>query len=54
MAKKGGNRIKVKMKSTESPYMYMTMKNKRTTPDRLKLKKYDPVINKHVLFKETR
>ena len=32
----------------------MTTKNKRTTPDRLQLKKYDPVIKKHVLFKETR
>ena len=54
MAKKAGNRVKIKLRSTESPYTYMTTKNKRTTPDRLQLKKYDPVIKKHVLFKETR
>ena len=54
MAKKAGNRETVKMKSTESPHMFTTQKNKRNNPDRLQLKRYDPVLRKHVLYKETR
>lgn len=48
------NRVLVKMKSTESPYIYHTKKNKMNTPDRLEFKKYDPVLRKHVVFKETK
>ena len=44
----------IKLRSTESPYTYTTMKNKRNTPDRIQIKKYDPVVRKHVLFKEQR
>lgn len=51
MAKKD-DRVKIKLRSTESPYVYHTMKNKRNSPDRIQLKKYDPVLRKHVLFKE--
>ncbi|RKX23691.1 MAG: 50S ribosomal protein L33 [Candidatus Zixiibacteriota bacterium] len=51
---KQSQRIMIKMRSTESPYTYTTKKNKRNNPDRLQLKKYDPVVNKHVLFKEQR
>ena len=55
MAKKAkGNRVIIKMKSTESAYTYSTTKNKRNTPDRIQMRKYDPVLRKHVLFKETR
>lgn len=54
MARKEGKRVTVKMKSTESPYRYSTKKNKLNSPDRLQLKKYDPVVRKHVLFKEDR
>lgn len=53
MAKKG-HRITVKLKSTESPYTYSVKKNKQNTPDRLEIKKYDPVVRKHVVFKESR
>ena len=52
--KKTGQRVMIKMRSTESPFTYTTMKNKRNTTDRLQLKKYDPVLKKHVLFKEQR
>lgn len=52
--KKQGNRIQVKLKSSESPYIYYTTKNKTNTPDRLELRKYDPVVKKHVTFKESR
>ena len=49
---KGGNRVQVKLRSSESPHRYYTVKNKRNTPHRLELKKYDPVVRKHVLYKE--
>ena len=51
---KGGNRVQVKLRSSESPHRYYTVKNKRNTPDRMELKKYDPVVRKHVLYKETK
>lgn len=51
---KQSQRVIIKMRSTESPYTYSTTKNKRNTPDRLQLKKFDPVVNKHVIFKEQR
>jgi large subunit ribosomal protein L33 len=53
VAKKGA-RVLIKMKSTESAYTYMTTKNKQNDPERLELKKYDPVVRRHVKFKETR
>ena len=33
-------------------YHYYTSKNKRTMPEKLKLKKFDPVVRKHVEFVE--
>ena len=51
---KNANRVFVKMKSPESGYMYYTSKNRVTTPGRLELRKYDPIVLKHVLFKETK
>lgn len=51
MAKSQAREI-VKLRSTESSYVYTTMKNKRNTTERLQLKKYDPVVRKHVIFKE--
>ncbi len=54
MAKKGG-RDKIKLVSTAATgYYYTTTKNKRTTPDKLEFKKYDPVVRKHVIFKEAK
>ena len=53
MAKKG-NRVLVKLKSTESGHMYYTQKNRRTDQGRLEMKKYDPIVRKHVLYKETK
>jgi large subunit ribosomal protein L33 len=44
----------IRLRSTESPYTYSTTKSKRNNPDRLQIKKYDPIVNKHVLFKEQR
>ncbi len=35
-------------------YRYSVTKNKRLHPDKLEYKKYDPVIRKHVIFRETK
>jgi large subunit ribosomal protein L33 len=34
--------------------MYLTFKNKRNDPNRIELMKYDPIVRKHVLYKETK
>jgi len=48
-------REKIKLVSEEGTgYFYTTTKNKRNTPDKLRLKKYDPVVRKHVWFKESK
>ncbi len=49
---KGGSRVTIKMASTESPHRFSTTKNKRNTPGRLELRRYDPVIRRHVLYRE--
>ena len=33
-------------------HFYTTDKNKRTTPDKIEIKKFDPVVRKHVIYKE--
>jgi len=53
MAKKG-NRVIVKLKSTESGHMYITSRNRQNTTSRLELRKYDPHLRRHVLYRETR
>lgn len=50
--KKEGARIKIKMASSESGFFYTTKKNRRNTPTKLELKKYDPMVRKHVIFRE--
>ena len=40
--------------SANTGYTYITRKNRRNDPDRLTLKKYDPVIRRHVEFREER
>jgi large subunit ribosomal protein L33 len=48
-------REKIKLESTAGtgPF-YTTNKNKRTTPDKLEIRKFDPVARKHVIYKETK
>jgi large subunit ribosomal protein L33 len=53
MAKKGP-RVLIKMRSTESPHMYLTEKNRRNDTNRLELRKYDPVVRRHVIYRETK
>lgn len=55
MAKQKGAREKIKLESTAGTgFFYTTTKNRQKTPDKLELKKYDPVARKHVAFKETK
>lgn len=56
MAARGNHqRPKVKLRSTAGTgYTYVTTKNRRTTPDRIVLRKYDPRVRRHVDFREER
>ena len=51
MAKKR-NSSTYHFKSTESGHAYHTEKSSRNTPDRIEIKKFDPLIKKHVTYKE--
>jgi len=53
MAKKERDKIKL-VSTAETGFYYTTTKNKKNTPDKLEFKKYDPVVRKHVLFKEAK
>ncbi|MBW3089053.1 50S ribosomal protein L33 [Bifidobacterium sp. 82T24] len=45
----------ITMRSTEGTgFTYTTRKNRRNTPERLELMKYDPIVKKRVIFRETR
>jgi large subunit ribosomal protein L33 len=46
---------KIKLESSAGTgHFYTTTKNKRTTPDKMEVKKFDPVARKHVTYKETK
>ncbi|MBH25027.1 MAG: 50S ribosomal protein L33 [Myxococcales bacterium] len=48
-------REKIRLVSTAGTgFFYTTTKNKRNTPQKLKFRKYDPVIRQHVEFKEAK
>lgn len=45
-------KLYIKLKSTASHYFYISRRNPKNTPEKLEIKKYDPVVRKHVSFKE--
>ncbi len=48
-------RDKIKLVSTAGTgHFYTTDKNKRNTPGKLAFRKYDPVVRKHVIYKEAK
>ncbi len=48
-------RDKIKMVSSAGTgFYYTTTKNKRTKPEKLEMKRYDPVVRQHVMFKESK
>ena len=53
MAKPATVLIKL-VSSADTGYFYVTKKNPRTQTEKLQLKKYDPVVRKHVIFKESK
>ena len=51
MAKKDVEKIKL-VSTADTGYYYTTTKNRKSTPDKFEFKKYDPVVRKHVIYKE--
>ena len=48
-------RDKIKLESTAGTgHFYTTSKNKRTMTSKLEMKKFDPVVRKHVMYKEAK
>ena len=54
MAAKGA-REKIRLVSTaETGHFYTTDKKKRNMPEKMEIKKFDPVVRKHVIYKEAK
>ena len=48
-------RDKIKLVSSAGTgHFYTTDKNRRNTPHKLEFRKFDPVIRKHVIYKEAK
>ena len=48
-------RDKIKLESSAGTgHFYITTKNKRTMTGKFEIKKFDPVVRKHVMYKETK
>ena len=48
-------RDKITLESTAGTgHFYTTTKNKRTMPEKMEIKKFDPVARKHVPYKEAK
>ena len=48
-------REKIKLESTAGTgHFYTTTKNKKTMPEKMEIKKFDPKVRKHVTYKETK
>ncbi|MEE8233131.1 MAG: 50S ribosomal protein L33 [Gammaproteobacteria bacterium] len=46
---------KIKLVSSAGTgHYYTTTKNKRTKPEKMEIKKFDPVVRKHVMYKEAK
>jgi large subunit ribosomal protein L33 len=53
MAKAASIKIKL-VSSADTGFFYVAKKNSRTKTEKLVMKKYDPVVRKHVEFRETK
>ena len=48
-------REKIKMVSSAGTgHYYTTTKNKRNQPEKMEIRKFDPVVRKHVAYKEAK
>lgn len=59
MAKSKGNRQQIILECTEhkdsgmaGTSRYVTQKNKKNTPDRLELKKFNPILKRYTIHRE--
>jgi len=43
-----------RVSSAGTGHFYTTDKNKRNMPEKMKIKKFDPVVRKHVIYKEAK
>ncbi len=53
MAKSAREKIRM-VSSAGTGHFYTTDKNKKNTPAKMEMKKYDPVVRKHVMYKEAK
>lgn len=51
MAKAARDKIRL-ISSAGTGHFYTTTKNKRNTPGKMEMKKFDPVLRQHVMYKE--
>jgi large subunit ribosomal protein L33 len=48
-------RDKIKLISSEGTgHFYTTTKNKKTMPGKMEIKKFDPFVRRHVIYKEAK
>ncbi len=52
MAKSKEARSTIKLVSEASAHCYFSEKNRNNTKERISIRKYDPVVRKHVMYKE--
>jgi large subunit ribosomal protein L33 len=53
MAKSARDKIKL-VSSAGTGHFYTTTKNKRNTPGKMEMKKFDPKVRQHVMYKEAK
>ena len=53
MAKSARDKIRL-VSTAGTGHFYTTDKNKKNTPEKLEVRKYDPVVRKHVVYKEAK
>ena len=53
MAKSARDKIRL-VSTADTGHFYTTDKNKKNMPGKFEIKKYDPVVRKHVIYKEAK
>ncbi|MBD3671073.1 MAG: 50S ribosomal protein L33 [Gammaproteobacteria bacterium] len=53
MAKAVREKIRL-VSSAGTGHFYTTTKNRRTKPEKMEIKKFDPVVRQHVMYKEAK
>jgi large subunit ribosomal protein L33 len=53
MAKSARDKIRL-VSSAGTGHFYTTDKNKKNMPGKMEIKKFDPVVRKHVMYKEAK